>query len=54
METSLTIGPPSELGIAIAIGLVLASFGPPSGCPSRGGEVEVSIATRPPSASRRT
>src|SRR5919107_1389483 len=48
IETSLTIGAPSELGIAIASGLVLVSFGPPSGCPRRGGEVDVRTATSPP------
>jgi hypothetical protein len=53
IETSATIGLPSELGIAIDSGLVLASFGPPSGWPSRAGEVVVSTATRPPSASLR-
>ena len=53
METSLTSGAPSEPGIAIASGLVPARLGPPSGWPSRGGEVAVSAATRPPSASLR-
>src|SRR3954463_7679340 len=53
METSLTIGPPAELGTAIASGFVPASFGPPSGWPRRGGDVAVSTATSPPSASRR-
>jgi hypothetical protein len=38
IETSATTGRPSEDGIAIARGLVPASFGPPSGWPSRRGD----------------
>jgi len=41
-------------GVAIASGFVPVSLGPPSGCARRGGEVVVSAATSPPSASRRT
>src|SRR5256885_951675 len=47
METSATSGLPSELGIAIASGFVPASFLPPSGGPSRSGEVAVSAAEKP-------
>ena len=54
IETSATIGSPPLLGIPIASGFVPASFGPPSGWPSRRGDVAVSTPTRPPSASRRT
>ena len=54
IETSVTSGLPSELGIAIASGFVPASGSPPSGCESRAGDVAVRAATRPPSASRRT
>ena len=54
METSVTTGCPSLEGIAIASGFVPVSGGPPSGCGSRRGEVAVSAATSPPSASRRT
>ena len=54
IETSATIGLPSELGIAIASGFVPASGSPPSGWGSRAGDVAVSAATRPPSASLRT
>jgi hypothetical protein len=54
IDTSATTGDPSLLGIAIASGFVPASFGPPAGEPSRRGDVAVSAATRPPSASRRT
>ena len=54
IETSVTSGLPSELGIAIASGLVPASGSPPSGWESRAGDVAVRAATRPPSASRRT
>ena len=54
IETSATSGAPSELGIPIASGFVPASGGPPSGWPSRGGEVAVSAATSPSSASFRT
>ena len=53
IDTSTTTGAPFELGMPIASGFVPASFGPPGG-PSRGGEVAVSTATSPPSASRRT
>ena len=42
-----------EDGIAIESGFVPVSFGPPSGWPRRRGEVAVSSATSPPSASRR-
>ena len=54
IETSATSGLPSELGIAIASGFVPASGSPPSGWASRAGEVAVSAAASPPSASRRT
>jgi len=46
-------GTRSELGIAMASGFVPVSFGPPSGWPSRGGDVAVSTARRPPAATRR-
>ncbi len=54
MDTSATSGAPSLDGIAIASGFVPVRGGPPSGCGSRRGEVAVSAATRPPSASLRT
>jgi hypothetical protein len=53
MDTSETKGRPSELGIAIASGIVPTSGSPPSGCERRAGDVAVSAAQRPPSASRR-
>src|SRR5690348_17660788 len=45
METSMTTGSPSELGMPMASGLVPATFGPPGG-PSLAGDVAVSTATR--------
>ena len=54
IETSETSGLPSEEGTPIASGVVPTSGSPPSGCASRGGDVAVSAAASPPSASRRT
>ena len=54
IETSETTGEPSLDGIAIASGFVPVSGAPPSGCGRRRGDVAVSAATSPPSASRRT
>ena len=54
METSLTIGSPSGFGSAIASGFVPTSGVSPSGCGSLAGDVAVSRATRPASASPRT
>ena len=53
LVAALTATSPAELGIAIARGFVPVSFGPPSGWPSRSGEVAVSAATSPPAASFR-
>ncbi len=53
IETSATSGRPSDEGTAIAIGFVPVSRGPPSGCGSRRGEVAVTTATNPASASCR-
>ena len=54
IETSETNGRPSELGMSIASGFVPTSGSPPSGCGRRAGEVAVSSAQSPPSASSRT
>ena len=54
IDTSVTIGEPAPPGIPIASGVVPTSGSPPAGWANRAGDVAVSIATSPPSASRRT